>query len=251
MCPPGTLFVYTVAASWRAAGTRYPSSVDTPPSTRSRTVGLPAAYAPPSKSACDSWATIRPSASAPVRRRIREARDRANGTSRRLREVIEDELVGREALAAEVSADGPVVHDDAILRETERRGHLVAQVERSLVRGDDAHPIGFEPHHRGPRLERCLMNARRGELVLEDARGARERSVDVAVRLDDVALLVRMRRRGPLAATLEEPVRRGVGVQDGRIGTERVVHVDQRGQLLVFDRDQANGLFGDLSRLGR
>src|SRR5439155_1323864 len=114
-----------------------------------------------------------PRSVARVRRRelVGVARDRANGTSRRLREVIEDELVGREALAAEVTADGPVVDDDAILRETERRGHLVAQVERSLVRGDDAHPIGFEPHHRGPRLERCLMNARRGELVLEDARG--------------------------------------------------------------------------------
>ncbi len=178
-------------------------------------------------------------------------RDRAHRVPGRLREVIEDELVGREALGAEVAADRPVVDDDPLAREPERRGHLIPQVERRLVRRDDAHAVALEPHDRGPRLERGLMDARRRELVLEDPRGVSERRVHVAMRLCDVALVVRVRHRGTLAAALEEAIRRGVGVQHRRVGAERVLHVEERRELLVLDSDQADRFLGDLARVGR
>src|SRR5207253_3146806 len=123
------------------------------------------------------------------------------------REVVEDELVGRKALGAEVAADRSVVDHDAVLREPERHGHLIAQIEGRLVRRNDLHAIAFEPHDRGTRLERRLVDARRRELVLEDPRRACEGGLYIAVSLDDVALVIRMRNGGPLAATFEEPVR--------------------------------------------
>src|SRR5207253_6714317 len=155
------------------------------------------------------------------------------------REVVEDELVGRKALGAEVAADRSVVDHDAVLREPERRGHLLAQVERRLVRRNDLHAIAFEPHDRGTRLERRLVYARRRELVLEDPRRACEGGLYIAVRLDDVALMIRMRNGGPLAATFEEPVGGGVGMQYRGVGAERGIHVEQRRQLVVLNRDQA------------
>ena len=188
-----------------------------------------------------------------VRRRelVRVSRHRPDRPAGRLGEVIEDELVRREALTAEVAADRAVVDVDPRLREAERRGHLVAQVEGGLVRGHDAHPIPLEPHHRRARLERGLMDARRGELVLKDAVRSRERRVHLAMRLEHVSLVVRVRDRGPLAPTLEESVRRRVGMQDRGIRGERGVHVEQRGQLLVLDVDEPHGLVGDLARVRR
>ena len=187
-----------------------------------------------------------------VRRRqlVGVSRDRANRSPRGLGEVIEDELVRRESLRAEVAADHPVVDDDAILREPERRGHLIAQVERRLVRRDDAYPVVLEPHDRGARLERGLVNARRRELVLEDSRGAPERGVHFAMRLHDVSLVIRMRDRGPLAAAFEEPVRRRIGVKGRGVSAERHIHVEQGRQLLVLDRDETDRLFRDLARIG-
>ena len=193
---------------------------------------------------------MRPSASTPVRSLVGVSRDRANRSPRGPGEVIEDELVRRESLRAEVAADHPVVDDDAILREPERRGHLIAQVERRLVRRDDAYPVVLEPHDRGARLERGLVNARRRELVLEDSRGAPERGVHFAMRLHDVSLVIRMRDGGPLAAAFEEPVRRRIGVKGRGVSAERHIHVEQGRQLLVLDRDETDRLFRDLARIG-
>ena len=155
-------------------------------------------------------------------------RDSADGASRRPREVIENKLVGREAFGAEVAADRSVVHDDAVFREAERRGHLIAQVERRFVRRDNAHPVVLEPHDRGARLERGLVNARCCELVLEDPRRARERGIHVAMRLHDVSLVIRMRDGGPLATALEEPIRGCVGVKDRGVGAERRIDIEER-----------------------
>ena len=66
-CPAGTWFVYTVVASTRAAGTRYPASVSIASPGMSVITGFPAAYAPPSKTTREVCARIRPSASTPVR----------------------------------------------------------------------------------------------------------------------------------------------------------------------------------------
>ena len=201
----------------------------------------------------DAGAKPDPRGVARVRRRelVGVSRDGADRATRRLREVVEDELVGRKALGAEVAADRSVVDDDAVLRKPECRGHLIAQVEGRLVRRDDADPIAFEPHDRSSRLERRLVDPRRRELVLEDPRRACEGGRYIAVCLDDVALLIRMRNGGPLAATFEEPVRGGVGMQYRGVGAERGIHVEQRRQLVVLNRDQADRFFGDLARVGR
>ena len=65
----------------------------------------------------DAGAQPDPRRMARIRRRelVGVPRDHPDGTTGRLRQVIENELVGREALAAEVSADRPVIDDDAIL----------------------------------------------------------------------------------------------------------------------------------------
>ena len=93
------------------------------------------------------------------------------------------------------------------------------------------------------------MDPRRRELVLEGPRGPRKGGVNVAMRLEDVPLMIRVQHRAALAPPLEEPVARRVGVQDRRVGAEGLVHIEQRGQLLVLDRYQADGLVGDLARI--
>jgi hypothetical protein len=95
------------------------------------------------------------------------------------------------------------------------------------------------------------MDARRRELVLEDPGGPREGCVHVAVRLDDVPLMVGVRHGWPHAPTFQESVRRGVRVQRRRIGTQCVVHLQKRRELLVLDRDQADRFVGDLTCIRR
>ena len=186
-----------------------------------------------------------------VRRRelVGVAGDCADRAAGRPGEVVENELVGREALGAEVPADRPVVDDDAVPREAERGGHLIAQVEGRLVRGDDADTVAFEPYDRGARLERRLVDPGRRELVLEDPGGACERRVHVAVRLDDVTLVIRVRDRRPVAATFEEPIGGGVGMEGRRAGTQRLER--ELVQRAVGNQHQADRLFRDLARVGR
>jgi len=62
------------------------------------------------------------------------------------------------------------------------------------------------------------VDARRRELVLEDPGRVREGGIDVtALRLTDVALVVRVRPDRPRPAALEIPVGRGLGMEHRRV----------------------------------
>jgi hypothetical protein len=121
--------------------------------------------------------------------------DRAHRPAGRAREEHERMLVERKPLSTEVAADVRRVHDDLLDRHADRERELVAQRERRLVRRDDVDHLALGPHQRRARLDVRLVQ-RHGELVLEDARGAREAGRDVAVLVPILALHVRCRRAG-------------------------------------------------------
>src|ERR1700733_11539620 len=60
--------------------------------------------------------------------------DRAHRTAGRAREEVARELIHRETLAAEVTADERRFDDDLIARRAADRGHEVAHLERRFVR---------------------------------------------------------------------------------------------------------------------
>ena len=86
--------------------------------------------------------------------------------------------------------------------------------------------------------------------MLEDAVRVREqrRQVLGALLVEAVTLHVGVRHRGPLADRVV--VVGGVRVEDGRAIAQRLLAVEDCGQLVVLDGDQANSFLGSLVGLG-
>ena len=111
------------------------------------------------------------------------------------------------------------------------------------------------PHRRrGVRLDVALVRHRGAELALDDDLRLGEARLGVAERhyqvLGDVGLLVGRLVALGVVGGLRQLLGAQVGVQHrGGVG-HRLLHVQHRGQLLVLDLDQVEGVLGDV-RVGR
>ena len=175
------------------------------------------------------------------------AEDRAHRPTRRTREEVERELVERQALATEVAADVRRVDDDAPRGHADGHGHLLAQRERRFVRRHHVDGLALDPHQARARLDVGLMHARNAELVLEHGRRVLETHGHVAVLVYHVALHVRVFARGSRAA--EVRVLGGVGMEHRRVRCERGLGIEDRGQLVVLDRDRGGRGLRSLERV--
>ena len=144
----------------------------------------------------------------------------------------------QEYLAAEATA-GIHRHDiDLVARDFERCSdrkadvvvHRRVDIDREFLR-----PL-VEARDRAAGLDRLSAGTRPAQVAFDHVRGPREFLLD---------------RPEHIVAMLGDVVRTALGMEHGvarRI--DRVHHVGYRRQRLVFDLDQPNGVFGDITRVG-
>ena len=146
-------------------------------------------------------------------------------------------------LGTEPSADAGLDHPDVLDLHADERSQHPAGVERHLGGGAHHHAlVGVEPGHRDVGLDGALLHLVHPERLLEDVGRGGHVAVHIAARglyvVHQVALRVADVGRIVLIVDL------------GGVGLHGVALVEHRGQDLVGDLDEPQGLLGLLDGLG-
>ena len=158
-----------------------------------------------------------------------------------LREQVGDRRVHGRALAAEVAAHCHRVDADGGRLDAERHGKLAPERIRALVgRPHFGGAVLRHRDHAGVRLHVDVVLLLRAEGVLGDALRRREARREVAAR--PAVEGAEVGQIGPFRVDERAGVGRRIVVDDGRAGSDRLLHVEDGGEFLVFDLDEVERL---------